>query len=127
MTKKKIQIAQTPKTQPEKKLAPEIIVGALASLEASQGWAIIVGIINDNITYLDRCILEKIDPLTKEPFTDAEVDILRTKRSLNIDLKETPSNYSKVVLNVGAEPENYDPYFKTNDEIKKYNRLQKQD
>jgi hypothetical protein len=127
-TKKKIEkviVAQVPK--PEVPVAVENIIGALASLQASQGWALIVKILNDNITYLEKAILEKIDPLTKEVLSDAEVEILRTKRSLNIDLRDTPATYSKVVKDAGAVPVDYDPYFKTNDDILKAGRTPAQD
>lgn len=107
-----------------KQEAPEIgntenVIASLASMQASTGWAIMVKILNDNIKFLESAILEKIDPHTKVRLTDEEVEILRIKRSLNIDLRDTPQNYSRIIKEVGAEPIDYDPYFKTNDEIKK--------
>lgn len=130
MTKKaqKIKDVMTvPMPKPEAPSAADNVIGALASLQASQGWAIVVKVINDNIAYLEKAILEKIDPLSKAPLSDAEVEILRTKRSLNIDLRETPQNYAKVVRDTGEVPEEYDPYFKTNsDIIKAGKRLEKE-
>ena len=99
--------------------AIENVVGALASLQASTGWALIVKILNENIAYLEQAIINKIDPLSKEPLTDKEVEEARLKRSLTIDLRETPTNYSKQVKDTGEVPEEFDPYFKTNDEIRK--------
>ena len=102
--------------------AVENIIASLASMQASTGWAIVVKILNDNIKYLETAILEKVDPITKAVLTDAEVEILRTKRSLNIDLRDTPQNYSKVVKDAGEAPVEYDPYFKTMAEIQKANQ-----
>jgi len=115
-TKKKLKIivAQVPKPEAT---AVGNVLGALTSLEASEGWAIVVKILNDNISYLEKAIIDKIDPDTKEPLTNEEVEVLRVKRSLNIDLRETPKNYAKVVNDTGQVPEEFDPYFKTNDEI----------
>ena len=97
--------------------AAENVIGALASLQASVGWAVIVKILNDNIKYLELAILGKIDPVTKAPLNDKQVEVLRTKRGLNIELRDTPANYSKVVKDMGGVPIEYDPYFKTNDDI----------
>jgi len=94
-------------------------VSALKSLQASRGWAILVKILNENIKYLETAILEKIDPGTKVILSDDEIEILRTKRGLNIELRDTPANYTKVIRDQGEIPENYDPYFKTAAEIKK--------
>lgn len=110
---------EIPKQEAPAMDAVENIVASLASLQASTGWAIVVKILNDNIKYLETAILEKIDPVTKLALTDAEVEILRTRRSLNIDLRDTPANYSKVVKDTGEVPVEYDPYFKTMEEIKK--------
>lgn len=97
--------------------AVESVVAAMASLQASTGWAIVVKILNDNIKYLETAILEKIDPVSKAPLNDAEVEELRTKRGLNIELRDTPATYSKVVKDTGTVPVEYDPYFKTNADI----------
>jgi hypothetical protein len=110
----KVIVAQVPKPEAT---TVENVIGALTSLEASQGWAIVVKILNDNISYLEKAIIEKIDPDTKLALTNEEVEILRIKRSLNIDLRETPKNYTRVVNDTGDVPEEFDPYFKTNDEI----------
>lgn len=95
------------------------IIGAMASLQATEGWAIIVKILNDNLKYLESAILDKIDPLTKSPLTEAEIEICRIKRLLNIDLRDTPKNYGDVIKEAGEVPEDFDPYFKNNEEIQK--------
>jgi exosome complex RNA-binding protein Rrp4 len=124
---KRIKIMTVPMEKPQAPSAVDMVIGALASLQASQGWAIIVKILNENIAYLEKAILEKIDPETKQSLNDAEVEILRTKRNLNIELRETPTNYSKVVQTSGEIPTEYDPYFKTNNDIIKAGKVLAQD
>jgi hypothetical protein len=95
----------------------ESVIAALAALQASTGWAIVKKILDDNIVYLERAIIEKTDPLTKEALTDKEVEEARYKRNITIELRDTPANYLKQVSETGIEPENFDPYFKTKQEI----------
>ena len=116
-----------PLAEPIVPTSVETVIGALASLQASTGWAIVVKVLNDNIKYLETAILEKIDPETKVALSDAEIEVLRTKRGLNIDLRETPANYTKVVKDTGEIPTEYDPYFKTNSDIIKAGRAPVQD
>jgi outer membrane receptor for ferric coprogen and ferric-rhodotorulic acid len=115
----KVFTVEIPKQEAPETSAVESIIASLASMQASAGWAVVVKILNDNIKFLETAILEKVDPITKEKLTDAEVEVLRTKRSLNIDLRDTPQNYSKVVKDAGEVPVEYDPYFKTMEEIQK--------
>lgn len=119
---KKVKVIVAPVPKPEAPSAIDSVIGALASLEASTGWAIIVKILNDNIKYLETAILEKIDPQSKEPLTDEEVELLRIKRNINIEVRDTPKNYSAVVTTTGEVPEEFDPYFKTNDDIKQHGK-----
>ena len=66
------------------------IISALKSLQASRGWAIVVDILNDNIKYLEKAILDKIDPVTQRHISDTEDETLRIKRNLNIEVRDTP-------------------------------------
>lgn len=100
----------------------EAVIIALKSLMASSGWAEIKRILNENIKYIEACILDRRDPLTRDDIQEADIEILRLKRSLNIDLRDTPENYLKLLEEEGEVPENYDPYFKTVDEIKSRNK-----
>lgn len=93
-------------------------IGALNSLVASAGWAMIVRILNENIAYLERAILEKKDPASGIELTDEEVEKLRYKRGLNMELKDTPQKYGRTLLEMGEVPENFDPYWSKED-IKK--------
>jgi len=116
-TKRTKKIMTVPIPRPEAASDPKDIIGALKSLQASRGWAVILGILDDNIAYLEKAILDKIDPRTKLPLSETEIEDARTKRSLNIELRDIPKEYTKVVKENGGVPPEYDPYFKTNDEI----------
>lgn len=113
----KVMTVEIPKQEAPAVDAIENIIASLASMQATTGWAIMVKILNDNIKFLETAILEKVDPITKTPLTDAQVEELRIKRGLNIELRDTPQNYSKVVKDTGETPVEYDPYFKTQKEI----------
>lgn len=116
--KKEVKVMTVPMPKPNNKpSAVADIIGAMASLQASQGWAIIVKILDDNIAYLDKSIIEKADPATHATLSDEEVDVLRMKRSLNVDVRDTPANYTEVVKAEDTAPEEFDPYFKTNKQI----------
>jgi hypothetical protein len=126
--KKKIKVMTVPMPKQESKpKAVETIIMAMASLQASQGWAIIVGILEDNIAYLDKCIIDKVDPLTQISLSDSDVELLRVKRLLNIEVKDTPKNYTEAIEAENAEPEEFDPYFKTNKHITDYNKRANED
>ena len=103
--------------QPQLQTETQSVIAALKSMSATEGWAIMVKILNDNIKYLETAILDKIDPSTKQPLTEEEIEICRIKRLLNIELRDTPQNYSNVVKEIGEIPIEYDPYFKTKDAI----------
>lgn len=107
----------TPPVEKPVKTSIENSVGALVSLQASTGWAIIVGIIDDNLAYLEKGILEKVDPITKEPLSEVEIETLRLKRGLNIELRNTPQKYTQAITKTGQLPKNYDPYYKNKEEI----------
>jgi predicted phage-related endonuclease len=118
MTKKKKPITMTVEVpKPKPPIGIDSIKAALDSLEVSTGWQIIRRILDDNIKYLETAILEKIDPITKTSLTDEEVEKLRYKRSLNIEIKDTPKNYRQVLDDTGKAPKDFDPYFHTKKEI----------
>lgn len=122
---KKVMTVSLPK--PEVPKIADNIIAALMSLQASQGWAIIRKILDDNLKYLETAILEKIDPISKEKLTEKEIETLRIKRGLNIELRDTPQNYVKVVQEIGEAPIEYDPYYKTKEEIMKAGKKPPQD
>ena len=111
--KKKVIIAKVPKA--EAPIHIEDRVAALRSLVATPGWAVIVQILDDNISYLEKAILEKKDPETKAPLSDDDVEKLRYKRTLNIELKDTPKKYTKMLIEGESVPINYDPYWNVDD------------
>lgn len=106
-----------PMPKPVAPSAGEQAVAALMSMQASEGWAIVVKILDDNIKYLEACILDRVDPITKEALGDKEIADARVKRGLNIELRDTPKNYIATIEEEGEVPENFDPYFKTKEEI----------
>jgi len=116
---KKVMTVEVPKKETPALDDTKGVVAALASMQASTGWAIMVKILNDNIKYLETAILNGIDPITKLKLTDEEVEGARVKRNLNIELRDTPANYAKEVKRTGEIPDDDDPYFKTMAEIKK--------
>ncbi len=113
----KVMTVPIPKQEAPEEGEVKNTIAALVALQASAGWAILVKILNDNIAYLEQAILDKIDPRTREALTDKEIEVLRIKRSLNIEVRDTPANYSRVVRDVEGEPEEYDPYPKTIEEV----------
>ncbi len=104
----------------------ENVKTALDALTASPGWQIVRKILDDNIKYLESAILEKVDPKTKMPISDAEVEELRFKRNLNIEVRDIPQTYKKHLDDTGVVPKEFDPYFKTREEIKKAEELSRQ-
>ena len=98
--------------------AVENVKLALDAMVVSPGWQIIRKILDDNIAFLETAILEKVDPKTKISISDEEVEKLRYKRSLNIEVRDTPANYKKHLDNTGIVPKDFDPYFKNSKDIK---------
>lgn len=120
---KKVMTVEIPKT--ETPISVENVKSALDSLVVSSGWQIIRKILDDNINYLETAILEKIDPKTKVSISDDEVEKLRYKRNLNIEVRDTPKNYKKHLDDTGIVPKEFDPYFKTKDEIQRVEKIER--
>jgi len=55
--------------------------------------------------------------VTQQTLSETEIDMARIKRNLNIELKNTPEKYRKVVEDTGTKEETYDPYYQTKNEI----------
>jgi len=116
---KKVKVMTVPVEKPEAPTGIGDVVAALNALTISRGWQIITRVLDENIKYLEQAILEKQDPLTKITLTDEEVEGLRYKRGLNIEVKNTPNKYIKVVEDTGVIPEDFDPFYKTAKEMRK--------
>ena len=99
--------------------AVESIKASLDSLEASTGWGIIRNILDENIAFLEQCILTGVDPLTKTELDTKAIEECRIKRSLNIEVRDTPKNYRNKIDTEGATPKNFDPYYMTREELDK--------
>jgi len=120
---KEVIIAPVPKASVP--VSPANIVAALTALEASEGWLIIRKVLDENIAYLEKAILDKVDPKTKELLNDEEVEMARIKRGLNIEVRDTPQNYANFVSQGGEEStgeRDFDPYWKSADEMRKAER-----
>lgn len=88
-------------------------IAALISLQASEGWAIVLSVLNENKTYLERMILRGCDPDTGEKLTPAEQDEARYKLELTESVMGTPAQYIIALQASGDAPVDYDPYSKT--------------
>ena len=119
---KKLRTVEVPQPTYNGKQKADSAIASLESLQASSGWAIIVGILKDNIAYLEKCIIDKKDPVSNEFLDGEEIELARTKRSLNNDLLNTPKNYIEELNKAEAVPEDFDPYYKTNQEIERDKR-----
>lgn len=114
--KKEVMIAPVPKAEAPTGVQAE--VASLKVLEVSEGWLVVRHILDENIKYLELAILDKIDPITKQVLTDEEVEKLRDKRNLNVELRDLPGKYSKVLEDTGEIPKNFDPYYSVEELIK---------
>lgn len=119
MSKIDVKSVDTPATPTKSSLAEQI--SALTSLQASVGWAMIVQVLQTNKAYLERMILDRIDPESEEELSESEVDKVRYKRELTIDLLETPMNLIRYIeeMSEGDQLVDYDPYQKAEELIKK--------
>lgn len=113
-------IAQIEKPNAPTNATDEVL--ALQSLEASMGWAVMVRILKENITYLEQLILNKVDPLTNIILSEIDVDKLRYKREISKEFLDTPKNYIKMLTpKEEIETTDPDPYYKNANEILKDN------
>jgi len=105
---KKVVVLQIAPTTYAKSIEGEI--AALTAMQQTEGWRIVLRILNENIEYLQEGILTKRDPETLGALSDTEVDELRIKRSLSIELRSTPENYIKKFTQSSVPEKSYDPY-----------------
>lgn len=99
------------------------IVLALQALVATEGWAVIVRVCQGNIEHLEKAIIDKRDPETKAVLSEVEVDLLRAKRDYLVELRDTPANFSKKLQSEAVTPEEFDPYYKTAEDVIRERRL----
>lgn len=107
--KKKILVAPLPKTPISGSSAGKI--NALVALQNTEGWQIVRTTIMENVKYLERAILEGRDPMTSVALQSDEIESLRSKRAINIEVMETPNTIIERLTTFDMSPENYDPYF----------------
>lgn len=122
-TTKKIRTVSIELEKAKTPIAVESIKASLDSLEASTGWGIIRNILDENIKFLEECILTGVDPITKTELDSKAIEEARIKRSLNIEVRDTPKNYRAKIDTEGATPKNFDPFYMTREEINRDNVL----
>lgn len=103
---------------------PSEIIAALDTLVVSEGWRIILRVLKGNVAYLEEAIITKREPGATEDLTDEEVDRLRYKRELNLDVMNTPESYRAELERKNAPVENFDPYHDNIEEAEKYDHSQ---
>lgn len=86
-------------------------IAHLKALQASVAWGMILEVLRENKEYLERAILDGIDPETGEKLSPEEQDDARRKRGLTQDLMETPAGLIESISNATeGEDINFDPY-----------------
>jgi hypothetical protein len=97
----------------------EGIIADIRIMLATEGWRIIKEIMDENIVMLNHKILEKT--ANGEPdgpvLDDKSVDELRYKRVCLMDLNELPARYIEKLTEDDTPEENFDPYFKSPEEL----------
>lgn len=106
--KKKIVKVKIPKSKVPASMQAQVF--ALTALQATEGWAIMLKSMLENIEYLEECILSKMQE--GQELNDLEIDRLRDKRGFLKDLIDMPAKYAKKLEEGSATPENFDPYYK---------------
>lgn len=91
-----------PEPMPE---SNEAIVAALTALQLTPGWQYVRKVFETNIDYLTRAILTKTDPASGKSLTDAEIDEIRFKREVTIEVAATPT---RIIKDLAPSPEYVD-------------------
>lgn len=85
-------------------------IAALMSLQNSEGWALILQVMNDNKAYLEQLIIEAFDKETGNDLTPQQQDGCRYKLKLIKELIDTPNNLIKILETSSDEKMDFDPY-----------------
>lgn len=85
-------------------------IAALYALLSSPGWKIIVSVIEENRSWLERTLIDGYDPETGEKLSPEEQDIIRDKIKLNNELIGTPEGYIQALKRSDIEQVTFDPY-----------------
>lgn len=88
------------------------ILSALESLKQNQGWYFLVQMLEKERDTIDKSIISKIDPDTGKVMSDADVDLLRTKRSYLDELIRMPEKITSELSREEIPEYDADPYDK---------------
>jgi hypothetical protein len=122
----KVMIADTPKAVGGFKLDGSDdarIMSSLISLQATEGWALIVQMTNENIKIIEEQIITKRN-VFGGALSDTDVDILRQRYAIYKEIIELPSRLIQQTKREDGKQENDDPYWNM-DEMKKAERTLK--
>lgn len=105
----------TKKTKALSDRNPLEIISDLQVMQATSGWAIMIQIIESQLTTLNDMILNKTANGREDggAITNEDVDELRIKRGYLIDLRDTPQRYIQTLQTEDVQPEDFDPYYKS--------------
>ena len=96
---------------------PERIVLALNAMVPTEGWGIMLRIIDSNVAILEEAIISKTSPVTGVVLDELGCDRLRDKLGFHKELGDTPESYSKLLKKESIEPEDFDPFYKSAQEF----------
>lgn len=90
----------------------------LKTLTEHAGWKLMEQVIDANVEYLEKQILDKKNAETGQPLTDEQEEEMRKLRSLNLELKRKPFEIIEMLKNVKEETsDDLDPYYRDGAEI----------
>jgi len=88
------------------------ILAAIQTLQANAGWHFLTQVFQENIKFLERQIITKIDPETGKELTDAQIDLLRFKHAYLTELLNKPEQFIKQLSRTDQAENDLDPYDK---------------
>lgn len=88
----------------------EMQARALQEMSLTQGWGIMVKMMQKNIDFLAECIISKEQH--GEKLDDLQVDRLRDKHSFLKELMNMPHKFAEKLLQKAPDEEEFDPYYK---------------
>jgi hypothetical protein len=107
---KKVSIKKDTKLNKAPQSEQNEVVLTMKDLQVSAGWQMIVNNFNANIKYLESQILEKVDA-EGVPISEEDVDTLRNKREIMLDLINTPDTFIRLAQqSPEVHYEQFDPY-----------------
>lgn len=88
------------------------ILAAIQTLQANAGWHFLTQVFQENIKFLERQIITKVDPETGKELADAQIDLLRFKHAYLTELLNKPEQFIKQLSRTDQAENDLDPYDK---------------